>query len=59
LSAAVGVTFVNGFLAMPLTTDLRSWSSGPTVLVLIAAGLLVGFAFRASRGTGLRAAPAS
>jgi serine/threonine-protein kinase len=59
LSAAVGVTFVNGLLAMPLTTDLRSWSSGPTVLVLIAAGLLVGFAFRASKGTRLRGAPAS
>jgi hypothetical protein len=59
LSAAVGVTFVNSFLAMPLTTDLRSWSSGPTVLVLLAAGLLVAFAFRASQGKGSRAAPAS
>ena len=59
LSAAVGVTFVNGFLAMPLTTDLRSWSSGPTVLILLAAGLLVVFAFRVSQGTALRAAPPS
>ena len=57
LSAAVGVAFVNGLLAMPLTTDLRSWSSGPTVLMLVAAGLLVGFAFRVSQGTGVRAAP--
>ena len=55
LSAAVGVTFVNGFLAMPLTTDLRSWSSGPTVILLLAATLLVGFAFRASQGMGVRA----
>ncbi len=54
LSAAVGVAFVNGFLAMPLTTDLRSWSSGPTVLVLLAASLLVFFAFRASQGSGAR-----
>ncbi len=59
LSAAVGVTFVNCFLAMPLTTDLRSWSSGPTVVVLIAAGLLVTFAFRASQGTGSRIASPS
>ena len=59
LSAAVGVTFVNCFLAMPLTTDLRSWSSGPTVLVLLAAGLLVAFAFRASQGTGSRIASPS
>jgi hypothetical protein len=56
LSAAVGVTFVNGFLALPLTTDLRSWSSGPTVIALIAAGALVTFAFRASQGTSLRLA---
>jgi hypothetical protein len=56
LSTAVGVTFVNGFLAMPLTTDLRSWSSGPTVIVLLAAGALVAFAFRASQGTSLRGA---
>jgi serine/threonine protein kinase len=56
LSTAVGVTFVNGFLAMPLTTDLRSWSSGPTVIVLIASGALVAFAFRASQGTSVRVA---
>ena len=55
LSAAVGVAFVNGFLAMPLTTDLRSWSSGPTVLVLLVYSLLVFFAFRASQGSGARA----
>jgi len=55
LSAAVGVAFANGFLAMPLTTDLRSWSSGPTVLVLLVYSLLVFFAFRASQGSGARA----
>jgi Protein kinase domain len=59
LSAAAGVVFVNSFLAIPLTTDLRSWSSGPTVLVLLAAGLLVAFAFRVSQGTALPAAPPS
>jgi serine/threonine-protein kinase len=52
LSAALGVAFANAFLAMPLTTDLRSWSSGPIVLVLVSSGLLVFFAFRASQGTG-------
>jgi serine/threonine-protein kinase len=57
LSAAVGVAMVNGLLAMPLTTDLRGWSSGPSVLVLVAAGLLVVFAFRVSQGTGYQATP--
>lgn len=49
LSAVVGVTFVNSVFAFPMTTDLSSWSSGPTIVALLVAAALVGFAFRASQ----------
>jgi serine/threonine-protein kinase len=59
LSAAVGVAFLNTCLALPLTTDLGSWSSGPSVIVLLAAGALVTLAFRAAQRRRVAAASAS
>ncbi len=57
LAAVVGF-FANGLLvSLPLTTDLSSWTAGPTVLAVFLVALLAITAFRnAVGGTGLRRA---
>ena len=57
LAAVVGL-FANDLLeSLPLTTDLSSWTAGPTLLALALVGLLAIAAFRnAVGGTGLRRA---
>jgi hypothetical protein len=57
LAAVVGF-FANGLLvSLPLTTDLSSWTAGPTLLAVFLVALLAITAFRnAVGGTGLRRA---
>jgi len=58
LLAAIVGHFANMVLeSLPLTTDLASWTAGPTVLAVALVGLLAIAAFRsAAGGTGLRRA---
>jgi hypothetical protein len=60
LAAIVGF-FVNEVLeSLPLTTDLSSWTAGPTLMATTLVGLLAIAAFRSAAGaTGLRRALAS
>jgi hypothetical protein len=55
LAAVVGL-FANDLLeSIPLTTDLSSWTAGPTILAMTLVALLAIAAFRnAVGGTGLR-----
>jgi hypothetical protein len=57
LAAIVGL-FANDLLeSLPLTTDLSSWTAGPTLLAVASVGLMAVFAFRSAvGGTGLRRA---
>jgi len=57
LAAVVGL-FANELLgSLPLTTDLSSWTAGPTLVAIGLVGLLAIVAFRtAAGGTGLRRA---
>jgi hypothetical protein len=55
LAAIVGLLANDVFESLPLTTDLSSWTAGPTLLALPLVGLLAVTAFRnALGGTGLR-----
>jgi hypothetical protein len=55
LAAIVGLLANDLFESIPLTTDLSSWTAGPTLLALPLVGLLAVTAFRnALGGTGLR-----
>jgi serine/threonine-protein kinase len=57
LAAIVGLFADDLLESLPLTTDLSSWTSGPTLAVAAALGLLGVFAFRsAAGGTGLHRA---
>jgi hypothetical protein len=60
LAAIVGF-FANEVLeSLPLTTDLSSWTAGPTLMATTLVGLLAIAAFRSAAGaTGLRRALAS
>ena len=58
LLAAIVGCFANDLLeSLPLTTDLSSWTAGPTLLAVAVLGLLAVLAFRnAAGGLGLRRA---
>jgi hypothetical protein len=55
LAACAGPIFVNCLMAFPYTTDLSSWTAGPTLAVLPLIAVMAGLAFRAALGgSGLR-----
>jgi hypothetical protein len=57
LAAIVGFFASDLLESLPLTTDLASWTAGPTVLAVALLGTLAVFAFRnAAGGLGLRRA---
>jgi hypothetical protein len=57
LAAIVGFFASDLFDSLPLTTDLSSWTAGPTLLAVAIVGLLAVLAFRnATGGLGLRRA---
>jgi len=57
LAAMVGLLADHLFENLPLTTDLSSWTSAPTLAATVLLGFIAIFAFRsAAGGTGLRRA---
>lgn len=55
LAACAGPFFANCIMAFPLSTDLGSWTAGPTLVVLPLMALFAVLAFRSAQGgSGLR-----